>query len=404
MEFTEIDALQSWSTLRVSRVSTVFKRYLWSQINWNNQLNIVVGARGVGKTTLLLQYLKEQFSPSGSALYASLDHLFFSQHTLVALAEAFVQRGGRLLALDEVHKYPEWSKEVKIIYDQFPELQLLVSGSSTTEILRGEGDLSRRARIYHLRGLSFREYLHFAEGQYFPSITLQDILTKAIPLSLDISQQVRPIQFFESYLSYGYYPFFKEDKEGYAERLRQIINVVIESDIPAVFKVDYSAALNIKKLLGLLAEMMPFKPNVQKLSHQLDLSRSTLIKYLQYLGRADLLQLLYSEAKGISLLNKPEKLYLQNPNLAFALIKGKKPNIGSLRETFFLNQTSAVHEVRYPRKSGDFLVDENYLFEIGGAGKSTAQIRGEKNAWLVSDNVEVATSHRLPLWLFGFLY
>lgn len=404
MESTEIDNLEAWSIQRVSRVSVAFKRYLWEQINWNNQLNIIVGARGVGKTTLLLQYLQEQFPPGGPALYASLDHLFFSRHTLVDLAEAFAQRGGKLLALDEVHKYPSWSREVKLIYDQFPALQLLVSGSSTTEILRGEGDLSRRGRIYHLRGLSFREYLHFAEGQHFPPVTLQEVLAKAIPLSLEISQKVRPIQFFEPYLNHGYYPFFKEDPEGYAERLRQVVNVVIESDIPAVFKVDYGAALNIKKLLGLLSEMMPFKPNVQKLSRQLGLSRETLIKYLQYLGRADLLQLLYSEAKGVSLLNKPEKLYLQNPNLAYALAKGSALNRGSLRETFFLNQAGAVHEVRYPRKAGDFLVDQNYLFEVGGAGKSTAQIRSAENAWVVSDNMEVATAHRLPLWLFGFLY
>ncbi len=404
MESTEIEKLQTWSTQRVGRVSTTFKRYLWERINRKNQLNIIVGARGVGKTTLLLQYLQEQFPPGGTALYASLDHLFFSQHTLVALAEAFVQRGGKLLALDEVHKYPEWSREIKIIYDQFPTLQLLVSGSSTTEILRGEGDLSRRARIYQLHGLSFREYLHFAEGQRFPSFTLEELLAEAVPLSLEISQKIRPIQLFEPYLKYGYYPFFKEDPEGYAERLRQIVNVVIESDIPAVFKVDYGASLNIKKLLGLLTEMMPFKPNIQKLSRQLSLSRETLIKYLQYLGRADLLQLLYSEAKGVSLLNKPEKLYLQNPNLAHALAEGRAINMGSLRETFFLNQVGANHEVRYPRKGGDFLVDQSYLFEVGGAGKSTAQIGAKENAWVVSDHVEVATARRLPLWLFGFLY
>jgi predicted AAA+ superfamily ATPase len=400
---TNIEKLQEWSIQRIMATPIDFKRYLWPEVNWNDRLIIVAGARGVGKTTLLLQYLKERFPRDGTALFASLDGLFFSSHTLVDLAESFVQQGGKFLALDEVHKYPGWSREVKIIYDQFPGLQLVLSGSSAVELLRGEGDLSRRARIYRMYGMSFREYLHYDHGYFFPPMKLDEMLDHLTEASVQISGQIKPLQYFSDYLRLGYYPFFKEDEPGYHDRLRQIVNVVIESDIPAVFSTDYQATMGIRKLLGLLTEMMPYKPNIQKLSEQVGLSRETLIKYLQYLGKADVLQLLYSEAKGVSLLNKPEKVYLHNPNLIWALSGYGALNKGSLRETFFLNQLSALHEVRYGRQ-GDFLVDGKFTFEVGGAKKDSSQIRDIPNAWIAADDVEIGVGRRAPLWLFGFLY
>ncbi len=399
----KLEKLQEWSIQRINSIPTVFKRYLWKEINWEDRLIIVVGARGVGKSTLLLQYMKEKLPLGTESLYASLESLYFTQNTLVDLAEAFVKRGGRHLFLDEVHKYPSWSREIKIIYDQFPELKLVLSGSSTVEVLRGEGDLSRRARIYRMHGLSFREFIEFEHGIQFKSTDLDQLLGQATQLSADISRQIKPIQYFDEYIRYGYYPFFKEDRQGYSERLRQIVNVVIESDIPAVFNVDYSAALSMKKLLGLITEMMPFKPNIQKLSRQVDLSRETLIKYLQHLGKADILNLLYSEAKGVSLLNKPEKLYLHNTNLIFALGETGRINKESLRETFFLNQLQNRHQVRYAHK-GDFVVDDRYTFEIGGPNKDSNQIRNLPNAWIAVDDIEVGVGKRIPLWLFGFLY
>jgi len=399
----EIEKLQEWSAQRALNVATDFKRYLWTEIDWRNRLILIAGARGVGKTTMLLQYLKEQLPVGGASLYVSLDHLFFTQHTLVDLAEAFVQRGGRYLLLDEAHKYPGWSREVKIIYDQFQELQLVVSGSSAIGLFQGEGDLSRRARVYKLHGMSFREYLQFANGTAFAPVALEEVLDRPTSITSEIVSRIRPIRHFQDYLRYGYYPFSRVDLGGYHEQLRNIQNVVIESDIPAVYQVDYSATQKIKKLLGLLAEMRPFKPNIQKLSEQVGLSRETLIKYLQYLEKADVLQLLYSQAKGVSQLNKPEKIYLNNPNLVWAFGDSSAVNTGSLRETFFLNQTGVRHQVRYPRQ-GDFIVDDRYTFEVGGAGKGTDQVRNNPDAWVAADDVEIGVGKRIPLWLFGFLY
>jgi uncharacterized protein len=254
-----------------------------------------------------------------------------------------------------------------------------------------------------MHGMSFREYLHFAHEHRFDPLDLNEMLENLTEASAQISGKIKPLQYFEDYLKQGYYPFFKEDITGYHARIRQIVNVVIESDIPAVFRTDYSSALSIKKLLGLLTEMMPYKPNIQKLSEQVGLSRETLVKYLQYLGKADVLQLLYSEAKGVSQLNKPNKVYLHNTNLIWALSGARTLNKGSLRETFFLNQTGALHEVNYSRQC-DFLVDGKWTFEVGGPKKDTSQIRDIPNAWIAADDVEIGVGRRAPLWLFGFLY
>lgn len=396
-----METLKIWSYKNVQGVSLDFKRHLINQINWQNRLIILIGSRGVGKTTLMLQTLKEKKITAEEGLYLSLDSVYFANHSLLTFAEEFVQIGGKYLFLDEIQKYKNWSIEVKNIYDNYPELNMVLSGSSATEILKSEGDLSRRALFYRLGGLSYREYLNYQLDKKFEPISLLDITNNHTEISYEISTQIKPLKEFKEYLNYGYYPFFKEDVNSYHHRLRQVINTVIEVDIPTVYAVDYAAVQNIKKLLSIISEIVPFKPNIKKLSEQIGISRESLIKYLKYIENADLVSLLYSENRGISLLNKPEKIYLNNTNISYAL--NNHINIGNARETFFINQLKLNHEVRFSTK-GDFKIDNDFIFEIGGKDKNIKQIGDQKNAWIVADNIEISVNNKIPLWLFGFLY
>ncbi len=395
-----MERLFTWSQRAVWRVETSFKRYLSEEIRWKNRLIVITGARGTGKTTLMLQRIKEAL-PLAESLYVSVDNLYFSNHSITNLAEAFVQKGGRYLFLDEIHKYPDWSVEVKSIYDQFPELNLVLSGSSATELLRSQGDLSRRALFYRLQGLSFREFLEYTGKARLRTFSLEDLVKNPLEAAMTILEEVKPLAFFRNYLEYGYYPFFKEDRESYHQRLQQVLNAVLETDIPSVFPIDYYAVRKIKKLLEIIAEMVPFKPNVKKLSEQVGISRDSLIRYLQYLAKADILLLLYSKNKGISLLNKPEKIYLDNTNLAYALSGSLHP--GTARETFFANQLDLRHKLRFTER-GDFLVDDHFVFEVGGRKKGRKQIAGLERAWVVADELELPAGQKIPLYLFGFLY
>lgn len=394
-----MEKLQEWSYRSIQRISLQHKRYLYHTINWKNRLNIISGARGVGKTTLLLQYLKEL--DSDTVLYASLDTLYFTTGSIIELAEEFVQNGGEHLFLDEIQKYPNWAVEIKNIYDNYPELTLVLSGSSAIEILQSKADLSRRAVFYKLAGLSFREYLNFTTEYYFAPISFDDLLSNHKKLSYSISQKIKPIKHFQEYSKFGYYPFYLEDKITYHHRIRQIINTVIDVDIPSVYSVDYNASQNIKKLVSIIAEIVPFKPNVKKLSEQIGISRESFIKYLKYLEKAAIINLLYNQNKGISLLNKPEKIYLNNTNIIHAL--NTRIDVGNLRETFFVNQLKVQHKIRYAN-TADYLVDDLYTFEIGGKGKTNKQIKELDKAWVVADAMEVSIGNKIPLWLFGFLY
>lgn len=396
-----METLKTWSYKSIQSVNLRFKRYLINQINWKNRLIILVGSRGVGKTTLMLQVLKEKKLAKDEGLYVSLDNIYFANHSLLTFAEEFVQTGGKYLFLDEIQKYKNWSIEVKNIYDNYPELNMVLSGSSATEILKSEGDLSRRALFYRLGGLSFREYLNYQLNKNFESISLVDLTNNHTEISYEISTRIKPLKEFKEYLNYGYYPFFKEDVSSYHHRLRQVINTIIEVDVPTVYAVDYAAVQNIKKLLGIISETVPFKPNVKKLSDQIGISRESLIKYLKYIENADLVILLYNETKGMSLLNKPEKIYLNNTNISYAL--SNNINIGNARETFFINQLKLNHKVRFSDK-GDFKIDNDFIFEIGGKDKDIKQIVNEKKAWIVADNIEISVNNKIPLWLFGFLY
>ena len=397
-----MERLRTWSYQQIKSVPKEFTRTLASSIRWNSRLIVITGARGVGKTTLMLQHIEKNIPLNEEVLYVAADDIFFTNNTLIDLADDFVKRGGKYLFVDEVHKYANWSTEIKSIYDNFKELQIVLSGSSTLEIKKGEADLSRRAIFYHLIGLSFREYIHFQYELELPSFSLNDIITNSKEISWEISNKIKPIKMFKEYLNFGYYPFFKEDKETYHKRIAQILSLILEVDIPSSFSIDYSAVAQIRKLIGLIAPMVPFKPNITKLSQQIGLSRETFIRYLQYLNKTDVLNLLYSQTKGVSSLNKPEKVYLHNPNLAFA-IADHNINVGNLRETFFFNQVGTLHSITYP-SLGDFFVDDKYTFEVGGKSKTMKQIEGIKNSYIASDEIEISVGEKIPLWLFGFLY
>jgi len=379
-----------------------FFRYLNGEIDWSNRLIGISGSRGVGKTTLMLQHIKQHFPMSKDVLYASLDDVYFTQTPLVSFAGEFFKQGGTHLFLDEVHKYPNWSQEIKNIYDNLAGLQVVFSGSSALDIHKGAYDLSRRAMVYSLPGLSFREFLTFKHNTPFQPVLLESLLQGNIQDVLPILDTIRPIKYFPEYLKSGYYPYAAEDEPGFLSRLSNTINLTVEVDIPAVHHIDFYSIQKIRKLLSIIADIVPYKPNIEKLARQIGTTRDSLLKYLFYLEKSEIVNWLTRDTFGINYLNKPDKLYLQNSNLMFALSR-QKPNTGSIRETFFLNQLKVKHKANYTEK-GDFLIDDKYYFEIGGAGKSSRQIQEISDSYLVVDHIEYPYKNRIPLWLFGFLY
>lgn len=399
----KMENLFQFSASRINSVDTSFKRYLWDKINWNNRLIAITGARGVGKTTFLLQYISENLNNNpDEVIYVNMDDLYFSKNTLVDFASGFVRKGGKFLFLDEIHKYRNWSQEIKNIYDYFPDLKIVVTGSSALDIFKGKADLSRRAILYRLQGLSFREFIVLKYNYLFPVITLDELLNNASKIAAPILEKIKPIKLFEEYLQYGYYPFFREGEDEFQFRLKQTVNHLLDSDLPSVENIDFNAVHYLRKLISILAEIVPYKPNIVKLSQQVGISRETLMRYLYLLEKADLLILLKTSAYGINKMNKPEKIFLNNPNLINALAEIQS-NQGTLRETFFLNQLQVMHAVSWSDKS-DFLVDNKYTFEIGGKNKSHKQITGIENSFIAADNIEFAWGNKIPLWLFGFLY
>jgi len=379
-----------------------FTRGYAEKINWNARMIGVRGARGIGKTTILLQYMKQNFQRDGSALYASLDNLWFSENRLIDLADVFVKQGGKYLFLDEVHKYIGWSQELKNIYDGYPDLKIVFTGSSLLEIRKSRADLSRRAVVYNLRGLSFREYLNLTEGIKLPVFSLDDIISGHVELAHEVLKQVKPLKYFTTYLKTGYYPFFLEVPELYFHRLDEIINLILENELPLLRNVELANVPKLKLLLKILAESAPFIPNIVKLSERSGLTRNTVIMYLGYLEEAHLGKNLYKNAKGISRLQKPDKIYLENTNLMHAL-SPVGVNSGNLRETFFVNQLGESHIVEYASE-GDFVIDGRFVIETGGKSKGFDQVKGIRDSYVVSDGIEYGTGNRIPLWLFGFLY
>ncbi len=395
--------LFEYSDDMLNNFNDTFERSLEHTIEWNQKLIGVMGARGVGKTTILLKYMKKKYGAnSRKALYVSMDNLYFVNNSLLGFARDFYKSGGEHLFLDEVHKYANWSQELKNIYDSVPKLKIAFSGSSILDILRGKADLSRRADVYHLAGLSFREYLEIETGEKFKTIELEDLLKNHVEFAAEICKKLRPYAHWRNYLEHGYYPFYLQSKERYSHRLLNAINLTLETDLVVCRPVDSAYITKLKRLLYIVSISTPFQPNITKLSKVIEASRLTVTQYFEYLREAELVNLLKSDEKSLNLLSKPDKVYLNNVNLMYAISKTSM-NEGNVRETFFFNQVNEKHKLSTPLK-GDFLVDEKYTFEIGGRNKTTTQLKGVKNAFVASDDLEVGMANKIPLYLFGFLY
>lgn len=379
-----------------------FKRDMQFTLPWDERAIMLFGSRGSGKTTMFLQHIKEHYV-GNEALYVTMDDIYFRQHTLVETARTFAHNFGKILLLDEVHKYPDWSREVKNIYDLIPELKILITGSSILELEKSGADLSRRVLNFHLPELSFREFLGIKYGIKLPKYTLNEILTNHDVIAETVIKEVeKPLFYFKQYLEWGAYPIFKETKYVH-QRLKQTINLIIDIDLPNIVPVEFATLNQVKKLLYIIAQSVPFTPNVTKLAAQVGCTRLKLYEMIGMLNAAKLTYGLYHSINNTSRLNKPEKIYLHNTNLMFALSE-KKPEIGTLRETFFINMIeSNQNTVTYTAK-GDFMVNEKLTFEIGGRNKNMEQIAGVSNAFLAKDDIETGYKNTIPLYLFGFLY
>lgn len=397
-----MDRLLRFSGLRVQQTPVSYIRYLYREIDWSNRLISIQGARGTGKTTLILQRMKQQHPDPETALYLSLDDPWFLEHNLIDLLEDFVNQGGRYAYLDEVHKYRNWSTAVKTLYDTFPDLYIVFTGSSILQLRQGDADLSRRAVRYRLQGLSFREYLNVTQQLSLPSYTLKEILQNHVAIARDITRQTKVLKAFRHYLSHGYYPFFLEDPESYHIKLTGSVMQVLESDLMPLEHLKADSLEKLKRFLTIIAEMVPFKPNITELSTKIGISRPMLYQFLDLLQNSDMIHLVYRDSKGMKKMEKPDKLYLHNTNLAFGLA-GSAPEKGMLRETFFINQLQPRHIARYGEPF-DFLVDDRHAVEIGGKNKKPEQLKDRKNAFLAIDDIETGYRNRIPLWLFGFLY
>jgi len=378
------------------------------QIHWNAQIVSIMGAKGVGKSTLIKQHLKQNFQAGDRrVLYCSADTVDFSTLTLVELVEEFVIQGGELLVVDEIHKYKPgttaWSREVKEIYELYPTLKLIISGSSLLRLKEGDADLSRRAIKYTMPGLSFREALRFYHGLEFPKWSLEDILAHPYDLWQQVTSKCKPIVLFKEYLEKGYYPFLLEGEGEYYTRIEQMVNYIIETELPQICKVDVANIRKIQALVKLICDEVPFELNANKIAAALEIGRDTVVEYLKYLGDAKVLNLLYSDKKKIGKLAKPDKVYLENPNLLHALAPGKV-DIGTARECFAINSLSESHEVEYGKALGDFKVDARYTIEVGGRGKDFSQIAGIPDSYVFADDWDLPDGAKLPLWMLGFLY
>ncbi len=386
------------------------QRYLYPKIDWSLPCLGILGARGTGKTTMMLQHLREYHQGSAKALYISIDHPKFQAISLYDFGREFFAYGGETLFLDEVHKYENWASHIKALYDLCPGLQIIFSGSSILQLHEQDADLSRRVVLYFLHGLSFREFLLFELGLSLPILGLEDVLQDHLEASQEISTQIRPLEHFESYLRYGYYPFFLEGKEVYGVKLANVISQVLETDLPMARHINFHQVRKLKKLVTFLAENVPSRINIQKLSSLTEISRPSVYEYLECLSQARLLNLVRHPGAGYKKLSKPDKIYLENPNLAYAL--SENINTGTIREAFFVNQVQNAFShhpgiVESPIASatqGDFLVQDKYTFEVGGKSKGAHQVQNVSQSYVAADGIEAGFGRKIPLWLFGFLY
>lgn len=378
----------------LNQTDTHFLRYLHNEIAWNSRMTAIVGPRGVGKTTLLLQHIKLNHQLADT-LYINADDLYFTEHKLFDFASAFHKYGGKHLFIDEVHKYAGWSKELKMMYDYFPDMNVVFTGSSILDIYKGSDDLSRRVLTHHLTGMSFREYLNMSRGLNLPTYSLQEIIQNKVALT----NIVHPLPVFKEYVESGYYPFYKEI--GYAERIRNVVQLTLETDIPIFAGMNISTSKKMKQLLYIISQSVPFKPNFTKIAQMIDIHRNQVVDLLWYLEKAGIVAQLRNPTKGIRLLGKVEKVYLDNTNLICALAESA-PNVGNLRESLFFNQVNVKNKV-YSSDTADFIVGE-YTFEVGGKNKDKKQIEHTPNAFVVKDDIEYGYGNVIPLWAFGFNY
>lgn len=401
MDYTDIQPLINIYHRKLAATDLRFKRYLHYRIDWDVRLIGIKGARGVGKTTMLLQHIKESFDKIDDALYVSLDNLWFNTHKLEELVEFLYTHGVMHIYLDEVHRYKDWAVLLKNFYDSYPDLNIVYTGSAMLAIDNSKADLSRRQSLYTLNGLSFREYLAYEGVAAIPTIGLEEMLAGHVEYAVDVISGIKILKYFDRYLREGYYPYYKEAGNDYLMRVGEVARLVIDNDIPSVEDITYFTAQKIKTLLMVIAGNVPLEPNISKLSSQLESTRDQTLKMLYLLDRADLLLLLTEQLKNYKHLVSPKKIYLNNANLMYAL--SGKISEGTVRETFFANQVGAVAALTMP-KQGDFLADGKYLFEVGGSGKTFDQIAGIPESYLAVDGIETGSGNRIPLWMFGCMY
>ena len=404
METQEMQKLYVSMENRLKTTETKFRRYLYPHIDWRDSLICIKGARGTGKTTMLLQRYIDEFKSKGSedALYVSADDLWFTTHTLKDVADYLHTHGISHLFIDEIHHAEEWQRMVKNIADEYADLHVVYSGSSLLKLERAKADLSRRQAVYELHGMSFREYLKFEGALDVPPLKLEEILTRHRDFALDITSRIKVLPHFARYLRTGFYPFYKTVFGQYEQRLLDIVNQILESDYPAVEEVTPATIRKTKRMLMILAASCPQLPQMNRLYAELKTNRAHGLGMLNILERARLLQLLSSEKASLKNLSRPDKIYPDNPNMMYALVNSV--NMGTLRECFFMNQLrGAGHVVTYPPQ-GDFIVDGLYLFEVGGAGKGFDQIRDTPDSFVANDDIETGFGNKIPLWLFGFMY
>jgi len=403
----DIQNLYQMQKILLNRVSLTHKRYLYDKIDWNQRLIGILGQRGQGKTTLMLQHIKEHHADDSSVLYISLDNPYFQTLSLLDFAQEFSQLGGKKLFIDEVHKYKEWSVHIKLIYDML-DVKVIFSGSSILKMSKQDGDLSRRSIVYHLENMSFREYLYITDTVSLPTYTLEELLNNHEEIASTITAQIKPIKLFREYMEYGAYPFVLEDKAFYHQRIIQIIMLILETDLPYINVIEIAQISKLKKLLYMLAVSVPFIPNIVDLAQATNISRPKIYEYLKYLEDAKIITSLRTKEKGYKIMSKPEKLYMNNPSISYAL--SASSDKGSLRESFFVNQIKNYYGKRFlddaiwASEVGDFLVEERYVFEVGGKNKSFKQIKDIPNSYVVADDIEIGFGNKIPLWLFGFLY
>ncbi len=378
-----------------------YKRYFFQKVDFSEKLIGIIGDRGIGKTTFLLQYLKELDLNLQQKLYINAEYIIISNINLFELAQEFYASGGKALVIDEIHKYNDFEQHLKLIYDML-DLKVIFSGSSAIKLEHSKADLSRRAILYRFKGLSFREFLELKLNKTFKSYSFDDILENHIDIAYDLTSNFRPFEYFKEYLQYGYYPFyFDTQKDNFELKLNETINATIEFDLNHIFNIEPKFTIKLKQLVSLICQSKPYDLNLSKLAQKIGINRNTLYQYIYYLGRGNIFNIIHSKSKGDNIFSKPQKLYLSNTNLNNAYCNSD--NIGTIRETFFANQVGQNNLVQHS-KIGDFLIDDKYYIEVGGKDKGYSQIKDMKNSFIVADNIEVGFGNKIPLYLFGFLY